>query len=127
MSVPTTVHTMTAAALVTAATALAAPAQADTANDLFLAALDKAGIHYDNAAVAAQLGKTICPLLVQPGKDFASTAASVRGNGIPPAMAALFAGIAIKTYCPSMLSSMFMAGPNASFANLFNAMGNWGT
>jgi hypothetical protein len=93
--------------LVTAATALAAPAQADSVDDSFLSALIGAGINYQDPASTAALGQSVCPMLAQPGGSFASAASSVVGNnGMSPAMAQLFTSIAISMYCPSMMASI---------------------
>jgi hypothetical protein len=94
-----------------AATTLAAPvAHADnTANSAFLNALTNAGINYGNPTDTASLGQSICPMLVEPGKNFASVAQTIRGGnngGISPEMASFFTGIAISMYCPSMISSI---------------------
>jgi hypothetical protein len=97
---------VTAAACVAGATALAAPAQADAVDDAFIAALNQAGIHYDNAEAATQLAKSVCPQLVGPGKSFGVAVAKVQGGGIPPQMAAFFAGMAVKLYCPAMMKSV---------------------
>ena len=87
--------------------ALVAPAaRADTLNDRFLTALSDAGIAYGDPASAVELGKSLCPMLIGPGKSVASTYATVTNNGIPPDVAAFFAGIAISMYCPSMMASI---------------------
>jgi Protein of unknown function (DUF732) len=75
-------------------------------DDAFLAALDQAGIHYDNADVAKAMAKSVCPQLVQPGKSFAYVVTEIQGNGVPPGLAAWFAGIAVKMYCPAMMKSV---------------------
>ena len=93
--------------LVTAATALAAPAEADSIDDSFLAALNGAGISYQDPTSTAALGQSVCPMLAQPGGSVASAASSVIGNnGMSPAMAELFTSIAISMYCPSMMTSL---------------------
>jgi hypothetical protein len=94
------------ATLVGAATAvtLSAPASAD--DNSFLSALTNAGIGYNDPASTEQLGQSICPMLVEPGKNMASIYSTVSNNGINPAMAAFFTGIAIQMYCPSMMSSI---------------------
>lgn len=99
-------RTLTATALIAGATALAAPAHADTVDDAFIAALNQAGIKFDNAELATQMAKSVCPQLVGPGKSFGSAVAQVQGNGIPPQMAAFFAGVAVKMYCPAMMKSI---------------------
>lgn len=96
---------MTVGALAAAAT-LAAPAGADTTNDAFLNALNEAGVTYNDPAATAALGERVCPMLVEPGKSFASVASAVGNNGISPDMAAFFTGIAISMYCPSAISSV---------------------
>jgi Protein of unknown function (DUF732) len=83
-----------------------ATAHADAVDDAFLAALDQAGIHYDNADVAKAMAKSVCPQLVQPGKSFAYVVTEIQGNGVPPGLAAWFAGIAVKMYCPAMMKSV---------------------
>ncbi|ART69150.1 hypothetical protein BTO20_11675 [Mycobacterium dioxanotrophicus] len=86
--------------------ALAVPAQADT-NDSFLNALSNAGIGYNDPGSTVQLGQQVCPMLVEPGKNFASVASQMRGNnGMSPEMASFFTGIAIQMYCPQMMSSI---------------------
>jgi Protein of unknown function (DUF732) len=93
--------------LVGAATISAAPAQADTTTDIFLGALNNAGIPYTNPASAIALGQAICPMLVQPGGRAATIASSVLGaNGISPEMAGLFTSIAISAFCPSVVTSL---------------------
>ena len=104
------------ATLVGAATAisLAAPASADPiADNSFLNALTNAGIGYHDPASTEQLGQSICPMLVEPGKSLASVYSTVSNNGINPDMAAFFTGIAISMYCPSMMSSI----GNGTFLN----------
>lgn len=92
-------------ALAATAVLSASPAQADTNTD-FLRLLSNAGIGYSNATDTAALGRSVCDMLVEPGKSFASTVTRVRNNGVPPEMAAFFAGIAIQAYCPQMLASV---------------------
>lgn len=102
--------------MVGAATAvtLAATASADPiADNSFLNALTNAGIGYNDPASTQQLGQSICPMLVEPGKSMASIYSTVSNNGINPAMASFFTGIAISMYCPSMMSSI----GNGTFLN----------
>lgn len=116
-------HTLTAT-LVGAATAvaLAAPAHADPTNDAFLAALTNAGIGYNNPADATSLGQSICPMLVEPGKNMASVYSTVSNNGINPDLAAFFTGIAISMYCPQMMTSI----GNGTFLNQLSGLGGLG-
>ena len=110
-----------AVGLVAAAATVAAPAQADPTSDSFLAVLNGAGVGYNDPASTVALGQSICPMLVEPGKSFASVASSVGAapNGISPNMAAFFTGIAISMYCPSMMSGI----GNGTFMNWLPAAG----
>jgi len=98
--------TVTLVGVATAVT-VAAPARADPTTDTsFLDALTNAGIGFNDPASAEQLGQSICPMLVEPGKNLASVYSTVSHNGVNPDMAAFFTGIAIQMYCPSMMSSI---------------------
>ena len=108
--------TVTLVGVATAVT-VAAPAHADPTNDSFLSALSNAGIGYDDPNATAALGQSICPMLVEPGKSFASVASSVGNQGISPDMAAFFTGIAISMYCPQMMSGL-------GDGTLMNGLGN---
>jgi len=105
-----------AAAGTAASLAFAAPASADPDDDAFLAALNRADIPYanNNADLTAQLGERVCPMLVEPGKNFAQVATTVADNGINPGLAAFFTGIAINMYCPQMMGSI----GNGTFLNM---------
>ncbi|MGX9792580.1 DUF732 domain-containing protein [Mycobacterium sp. MMS18-G62] len=108
--------------LVGAATAvtLAAPASADPLTDTsFLNALTNAGIGYNDPASTEQLGQSLCPMLVEPGKSLASVYSTVSNNGINPGMAAFFTGIAISMYCPQMMSSI----GSGTFLNFLRPLG----
>ncbi len=104
------------ASVLAAGVALAAPASADESNDAFLAALNRANIPYadNNADLTAQLGERVCPMLVEPGKNFAQVATTVADNGINPGLASFFTGIAISMYCPQMMGSI----GNGTFLNM---------
>jgi hypothetical protein len=105
------------------AMALAAPASADpTADNSFLNALTDAGIGYNDPASTEQLGQSICPMLVEPGKSLASVYSTVSNNGINPQMAAFFTGIAISMYCPSAMSSI----GNGTFLNQLSGLNGFG-
>jgi hypothetical protein len=98
--------TVTLIGVATAVT-VAAPAHADPTTDTsFLNALTNAGIGFNDPASTEQLGQSICPMLVEPGKNLASVYSTVSNKGINPDMAAFFTGIAIQMYCPSMMSSI---------------------
>ena len=110
--------TVTLVGVATAVT-VAAPAHADPVTDNnFLGALTNAGIGYNDAASTEQLGQSICPMLVEPGKNMASIYSTVSNNGISPAMASFFTGIAISMYCPSMMSSI----GNGTFLNSLSGL-----
>ena len=101
--------------MIAAGLTFAAPAPADTTDTDFLGALDRAGIGYadNNPDLTAQLGERVCPMLVEPGKSFASVATTVADNGINPGLASFFTGIAISMYCPQMMGSI----GNGTFLN----------
>ena len=99
--------------MVAAGITFAAPAPADTIKDTFLAALNRAGIDYADPDATAALGETVCPMLVEPGKSFASVATTIADNGISPDVAAFFTGIAISMYCPQLMGSI----GNGTFLN----------
>ena len=88
------------------AVTVAAPAQADPIDDSFLAALTHGGVPFNNAMDTVALGESVCPMLVEPGKNVAKVYSRVADNGIPPEMAAFFTGIAISMYCPQMMTSV---------------------
>lgn len=84
-----------------------APAPGDPTDSSFLNALNDAGVGYGDPNTAVQMGQDVCPMLVEPGKDFASVASQMRGDGgMSPQMASFFTGIAIQMYCPQMMSSI---------------------
>jgi hypothetical protein len=101
--------------MIAAGLTFAAPAPADATDTDFLGALDRAGIGYadNNPDLTAQLGERVCPMLVEPGKSFASVATTVADNGINPGLASFFTGIAISMYCPQMMGSI----GNGTFLN----------
>jgi len=82
-----------------------APAQADPGNSgsdaRFLAALDKAGITYQDPTVAVAVGKKACELMDQ-GNPQAGVIKSVSSSnpGFTPDGAAQFTMIAASAYCP---------------------------
>ncbi|OBH79678.1 hypothetical protein A5681_05455 [Mycobacterium scrofulaceum] len=95
-----------AAALLTAASAFAAPVRADNPDDNFIDALNHAGIDFGEPGNAMSVGQSICPMLSQPGGNFAAAASSVSGRGMSPAMARMFTTIAIQTYCPEQMANL---------------------
>jgi len=104
---PLTIRLLAAAAcLLTAAAAFAAPAEADPADDNFIDALNHAGIDFGEPGNAMSVGQSICPMLAEPGGNFASAVQRVRGGGLSPGMAKMFTTIAIQMYCPSMMANI---------------------
>jgi hypothetical protein len=109
----TTRALIVAVGLTTAAATFAAPAHADPIDDMFLTALTDGGMSFANGADTAALGRTVCPMLVEPGKNIASVYSQVTNSGISPEMTAFFTGIAISMYCPQMMSGL----GNGTFLN----------
>lgn len=104
---PLTVRLLAAVAgILTAAAAFAAPAEAAPIDDSFIGALKNAGINYGEPGSAVAMGQSICPMLEQPGGNFAAAAAKVRGDGMSPQMADMFTRIAISMYCPTMIADV---------------------
>jgi hypothetical protein len=95
-----------AAALLTAAAAFAAPAEANPVDDNFVAALNKSGVQYGDPGNAVALGQSVCPMLAKPGGTLAAAVSKVEGGGISGGMAGMFAQIAIAMYCPSVMASV---------------------
>ncbi|AEV74626.1 Protein of unknown function (DUF732) [Mycolicibacterium rhodesiae NBB3] len=91
---------------VAAALSLAVPASAEPVDTTFLNALNDAGIGYGDPVSTEKLGQSVCPMLVDPGKNLASVYSTVSNNGINPDVAAFFTGIAISAYCPSMTTQI---------------------
>lgn len=88
------------------ATTVAAPAQADPVDDSFLSALTDAGVPVSSPMDTVALGRSVCPMLVEPGKNVARVYSRVTDNGVSPDIAAFFTGIAISMYCPQAVSSI---------------------
>lgn len=104
---PTAVRLLVSLGAVAAVVTSAAPAQADSLTDSFLAALNNAGVPYGDPPDAVSLGQSVCPMLAQPGGTFARAASNVTGHsGMSADMAGMFTSIAISMYCPSMVSSI---------------------
>jgi len=106
-----------------ATVASVAPASADEGNDAFLNALSGAGVGFSDPNSTAALGQAICPILAQPGGNFAQAASTVTGSGISPGMAGLFTTLAIQMYCPTMISQM--AGGDFSGIGNLAGIGNF--
>ena len=93
--------------IVAAAGVAAAPANADATSDAFLSALNNSGVSYNDPNTAVSMAQSVCPMLAQPGGDFAGVVSQMGGNnGLSPGMASFFTSIAISMYCPNMMASI---------------------
>ncbi len=117
---PLTIRLLAACAgLLTAAAAFAAPAGADAAtDDNFIDALNHAGIDFGEPGNAMAVGQSICPMLAQPGGNFAATVASVSHRGMSPQMARMFTTIAIQMYCPEEMASIASGNPTGGLPQI---------
>ncbi|MUL47888.1 DUF732 domain-containing protein [Mycobacterium sp. CBMA293] len=94
-----------AGAIIAAALMWGPRAHADVVHD----ALNDVGIGNNGPVsnVIAEVGTSICPLLVQPGSQMASTATQMSGNGgIAPPLAGFATQVAIQTQCPSFMTAL---------------------
>jgi hypothetical protein len=104
-------------AVLTAAMASSTPAHADPGIDPAGSVLDNIGGAGGNpiSDAIAQMGQSICPMLVQPGSSLASSAAQVSGHGgAAPPITGFLAGMAIRAQCPGFMTSVAngnMPGP----------------
>jgi hypothetical protein len=96
----------TGAAVLTAAAAFAAPAEADQVDDNFLDALNHAGVEFGEPGNAMAVGQSICPMLAKPGGNLAAVVANVSHQGMSPQMAQMFTTIAIQMYCPQEVANI---------------------
>ncbi|WP_253851555.1 DUF732 domain-containing protein [Mycobacterium sp. 1423905.2] len=95
------------AGLVGVSAAAAAPTHADMMGNAFLTALNNAGIPYSQPASTMALGRSVCPMLVEPNGTFESiTARMAEHSGLSRDMAASFTIVAIATYCPSVIAPL---------------------
>lgn len=92
------------------AVAVAAPASADSATDMFLNALDAAGVSAPNTLNAVDtlaLGQSVCPMLSQPGQNAANAASTVADRaGMSLGPATMFTGVAISMFCPAAVAGI---------------------
>jgi hypothetical protein len=110
------------AAILVAAVAWSAPAQADPVDSSFTNVLGNAGVGDSGLIVnaIAQMGQAICPLLVQPGSDLASGATQLSGNGgLAPTIAGAVTGMAIQATCPNAMTQL----ANGNIAPLLQLLG----
>ena len=86
-----------------------APAHADSGGDATNSVLSAVGLGSNGpvSTAIAQLGQSICPMLVKPGEQFATSAAQAQGNsGLGPAVAGVATGMAIQMECPAIMASI---------------------
>ena len=94
--------------------ALAAPVHADLMGNAFLRALTNAGVPVAEPDSTMALGRSVCPMLVQPGGSFDSViAAMADGSGMSHEAAGVFTIVAIATYCPAVLAPLLSDRPPA--------------
>ncbi|WP_156689512.1 DUF732 domain-containing protein [Mycobacterium sp. Marseille-P9652] len=117
---PLTIRLLAAAAfLLTVAAAFGAPAKADPiTDDHFIDALNHAGIDFGEPGNAMAVGQSICPMLAEPGGNFAEAAASVTHRGLSPGMAKMFTTIAIQMYCPQEMASIASGNPTGGLPQI---------
>jgi hypothetical protein len=99
---------VTAAAVGVALASIPA-AHADSAGDAMGPVLNGAGIGNNGPVsnVIAQMGQSICPMLVKPGGSLASNAAEISGHGgLAPPVAGFLASMAIQAQCPGFMTSV---------------------
>ncbi|MFZ3307258.1 MAG: DUF732 domain-containing protein [Mycobacterium sp.] len=102
-------HVIVTAAVVAAAVSSTPAAHADSVGDAMAPVLNGVGIGNNGpvSGAIAQVGQSICPMLVKPGSSFASSAAQVSGHGgLAPPLAGFLAGMAIQSQCPSFMASV---------------------
>jgi hypothetical protein len=96
-------------AVFAAALGASAHAHADSVGDAMAPVLNTAGIGNNGpvSGTIAQVGQSICPMLVKPGSGLASSAAQISGNGgLAPPLAGFLVGMAIQSQCPSFMTSV---------------------
>ncbi|WIM89760.1 hypothetical protein PT015_10215 [Candidatus Mycobacterium wuenschmannii] len=84
-------------------------AHADSAGDAMAPVLNGVGIGNNGpvSGAIAQMGQSICPMLVKPGGSLASGAAQVTGHGgLEAPMAGFLAQMAIQSQCPGWINSV---------------------
>ncbi len=84
-------------------------AHADSTGDAMTPVPNGVGIGNNGpvSGAIAQLGQSICPMLVKPGGGLASNAAQISGHGgLAPPMAGLLTSMAIQAECPGFMASV---------------------
>jgi hypothetical protein len=84
-------------------------AHADSVGDAMAPVLNGVGIGNNGpvSGAIAQMGQSICPMLVKPGGSIASNAAQISGHGgLAPPVAGFLASMAIQAECPGFMTSV---------------------
>ena len=111
-----------AAAIPVAAVAWSTPAQADPVDSSYTNVLSSVGIGNNGplSSAIAEVGQSICPLLVAPGSCLASNALQVSGNvGIVSTVGVAVAGMVIQSQCPNAMTQL----ANGNFGPLLQLLG----
>ena len=114
-------------AVCAAAMASSTPAHADPGDDPAGSVLNGIGADGSNpiSDAIAQMGQSICPMLVQPGSSLASNAAQVSGHGgAAPPIAGFLAGMAIRAQCPGFMTSVANGNVPSPIAGMLPGTGN---
>jgi hypothetical protein len=85
------------------------PAHADPVDSSYTSVLSSIGIGNNGplSSAIAQVGQSICPLLVQPGSSVASNAIQASGNGgLAPTIGGAVAGMVIQAECPNAMTQL---------------------
>lgn len=73
----------------------------------FLAALNNAGIAYGQPVSTMDLGRSVCPMVMQSNGSFDAIAANLAdSSGMSAETAKSFTIVAIATYCPALLTPL---------------------
>jgi hypothetical protein len=101
-------------------------ANADVTTDSGTSALNGVGIGNNGpvSTAIAGAGQSICPMLVQPGSQLATTAAQISGqSGLAPTIAGWVATMVIQTQCPGWMTSLSNGQMPAGLNTLTNVAG----
>lgn len=101
-------------AVLVASVASTSRAHADPGDDEIGPMLNSVGIDNNGPTNGeiADMGQSLCPMLVQPGSDVVGSASQISGNGgLAPPVAGLLAGMAIRAGCPGFMTSVADGNP----------------
>lgn len=89
------------AASVALATMVAAPAQADATDAVFISVLDDQGFTYPSEAQAITAGRNVCDYLLDGNTLLDATSEVAKASDLSIEDAGFFVGAAAASYCPS--------------------------